>query len=455
MKTTVNRPTQPETAMPPTELKLGLSRRAALALPLALAGCGFIGSDETPPLPGVRINVLPSTGTLEVDPTLTEAVTIPPAVAGLEWPQQGGNAAHDPGISMLGGQFAPLWSADIGEGTAYRRRIPCPPVVAAGMMFSMGADGTVTAFDIRTGNMIWRASIRPPRSRSLNVGGGISYADGYLYAATGLGEIIRFDAKTGTIRWRQPLGVPARSGPAIGAGGIFVSLIDSSIVGLDVNTGKTIWSHQASIPQTGVLGLPAPAVSGSIVVAGFGSGDLLALNALTGEVLWTDNLGATGTGLSQLSAIAGMPVIDQGRVFVGSLGGIVLSLDLPTGRRLWEKDFATDQTSWVAGDWVFQLSTDQRLAALTADGGQVKWVRQLPPYRNMKKLTNPIYWWGAILAGSSLVVVSDDKQLATVDPVTGEITNIIALPAPAAAAAIAAEGHIFVTLATGDVLALG
>jgi outer membrane protein assembly factor BamB len=450
MKTAANRP-EPVALDDLTRL----SRRAALALPLALAGCGFIGGNETPPLPGKRIDVMASSDALDVDPTLTEAVTVPAAVAGLEWPQQGGDAAHDPGISNLGRSLGQLWTADIGEGTAYRQRIPCPPVVAAGAVFSMGADGTVSAFDIHTGDTIWRASIRPKHSRSLNVGGGISYADGHIYAATGLGEIIRFDAKTGAIRWRQPLGVPARSGPTVAAGGIFVSLIDSSIVGLDVHTGKTIWSHQASNPETGVLGLPAPAVSGSVVVAGFGSGDLLALNTLSGEVLWTDNLGATSTGLSELSAIVGLPVIDQGRVYVGSLGGIVLSLDLPTGRRLWEKDFATDQTTWVAGDWAFQLSTDQQLAAISAVSGQVKWVRQLPAFENMKKLTRPIYWWGPILAGSSLVLVSNDKRMAMVSPITGEITDTIPLPAPAAAPPIAAEGRIFVTLASGDLLALG
>jgi outer membrane protein assembly factor BamB len=448
------------TAATPTDLhapeaRPHLSRRAALALPLALAGCGFIGGDENPPLPGTRIDVMASSSALEIDPTLTTAVTVPAAVTGLDWPQQGGNPAHDPGISALGSPLTQLWSADIGEGTAYRQRIPCPPVVADGLVFTMGADGTVSAFDIHNGANLWSASIRPKHSRGLNVGGGISYADGHVYAATGLGEIIRFDAKTGAILWRQPLGVPARSGPAISGGHIFVSLIDSSMVGLDGSNGRTIWSHQASNPLTGVLGLPTPAVAGSIVVAGFGSGDLLALNTDSGEVLWTDNLGATGTGLSQLSAIVGLPVIDQGRVFVGSLGGIVLSLDLPTGRRLWEKDFATDQTSWIAGDWMFQLSTDQRLAALSADTGQVKWSRQLPPFKNMKKLTKPIYWWGPVLAGSSLVLVSNDKQLATVSPITGEITDMITLPAPAAAPPIAAQGKIFVTLATGDLLALG
>jgi hypothetical protein len=60
-----------------------------------------------------------------------------------------------------------------------------------------------------------------------------------------------------------------------------------------------------------------------------------------------------------------------------------------------------------------------------------------------------------VLAGSSLILVSNDKQLATVNPTTGMITNIIPLPAPAAAPPIAAEGKVFVTLATGDLLALG
>lgn len=445
-----NRP-QPST----TADRLVMTRRAALGLPLALAGCGFIGGNETPPLPGKRIDVMASSTALDIDPSLTQAVTLPPAVTGLEWAQQGGNGAHDPGISAVANSLSHLWSADIGEGTAYRHRIPCPPIAAVGAVFSMAANGTVSAFDIRNGTTFWTASVRPKGSRGFDVGGGISYADGHIYAATGLGEIICFDAKSGTIRWRQPLGVPARSAPTISGGHIFVSLIDSSIVGIDGHNGTTLWTHQARNPETGVLGLPTPAVSGSIVIAGFGSGDLLALNADSGEVLWSDNLGATGTGLSQLSAIVGLPVINQGRVFVGSLGGIMLSIDLPTGRRLWEKDFATDQTCWVTGDWLFQLSTDQQLAALSATTGQVKWVHQMPPFKNMKKLTNPIYWWGPILAGSSLVLVSNDKFLATINPINGSPINMIKLPTPAAAPPIAAEGKILVTLASGDLLAFG
>jgi outer membrane protein assembly factor BamB len=454
-----DRPTLP--ALDTADDRQGLTRRAALrraavfGLPLALAGCGFLGGNETPPLPGTRIDVMGDSAALAVDTSLSQPVTLPPPVPGLDWAQQGGNAAHDPEIGSAPALLQQLWSADIGEGTAYRQRIPCPPVVVGGTVYTMSARGEVCAFAIKDGSQIWSTYVRPEDSRSFDVGGGVSADAGALYAATGFGEVLRFDPRTGKILWRKSVGSPARTAPAIADGRLFVSLIDSSAVGLDAAKGDILWTHQARQVQTSVLGLPAPAVSGSIAITGFASGDLLALNVQSGEVLWSDNLGAIGSGLSQLSAIVGMPAIREGRVFAGSLGGLVLSLDLPTGRRLWERDFATDQTPFLAGDWVYQISTDQQLACLSAATGQVKWVHQMPPFKNMKKLRNPIYWWGPIIAGPNLVLVSTHGELATLDPITGTPRATIKLPSPAAAAPVAAEGRVFVTVKSGDLIAYG
>lgn len=461
MSRTTDRPAFAIPAQPDITTEAGLTRRAALrraavfGLPLALAGCGFIGGDETPPLPGKRINVMGGSTALDVDTSLTQPVTLPAPVAGLDWAQQGGNAAHAPEIGTAPPVLGRLWSADIGEGTAYRQRIPCPPVIQAGTVYTMSARGEVCAFAIKDGSQLWSTYVRPKGSRSFDVGGGVSADTDTVYAATGFGEVLRFDPKTGKILWRKSVGSPARTAPTIAGGKLFVSLIDSSVLALDAEKGDILWSRQARQVQTSILGLPAPAVSGSVVLAGFASGDLLALNTLTGEVLWSDNLGATGTGLSQLSAIVGMPVIRQGRAYVGSLGGLVLSIDLPTGRRLWERDFATDQTAFLAGDWIYQLSTDQQLVCMSAATGQVKWVHQMPPFKNMKKLRNPIYWWGPIIAGPNLVLVSNHGELATLDPITGTPRDTVKLPSPATTAPVAAEGHVFVTVKSGDLIAYG
>ena len=119
-----------------------------------------------------------------------------------------------------------------------------------------------------------------------------------------------------------------------------------------------------------MLGLPAPAYADGLVVAGFGSGELVALRAATGSVAWTRQPGRGARAQQHASTcrpIRGLPVIADGRVYVGSLGGLLLSLDLRTGRRLWEREIATGDTPWVAGDWLFLLTTEQQLAAIERD----------------------------------------------------------------------------------------
>src|SRR5690606_34131595 len=59
-----------------------------------LAGCGIgsiFGGEDTPPLPGERLPVLPSDVALEADPRLADVpVVVPPPAVNPEWPQTGG-----------------------------------------------------------------------------------------------------------------------------------------------------------------------------------------------------------------------------------------------------------------------------------------------------------------------------------------------------------------------------
>ena len=46
-------------------------------------------------------------------------------------------------------------------------------------------------------------------------------------------------------------------------------------------------------------------------------------------------------------------MIDNGQVFAIGQGGRMVALELITGQRIWELNFAGIATPWVAGDWVF------------------------------------------------------------------------------------------------------
>jgi outer membrane protein assembly factor BamB len=328
------------------------------------------------------------------------------------WPQPGGAPGHAIGHLALPDTIAQAWSAGIGEGGGYRRKITSQPVIADGRVLTMDSDGYVSAYDTSTGARQWRLDTQADGDRSSNVGGGVSISGARAYAATGRGEVIAIEAATGTIVWRTPIPTAARAAPTIAEGRLFVPTLDDQMIALAMENATT-----------SLLGLPSPAYSDGLLVGGFGSGDLVAFRANTGTVAWSDSLASTRgrTSAVDFSAVRGMPVIVGNTVYAISLGGLMLALDLRSGRRLWERDIASADTPCVAGDWIFILSTDQQVAALNRTDGRVAWVTQIPQWENQAKLRDPIVWNGPTLAGDRLLLAGSSKAAISVSPYTGKI----------------------------------
>jgi outer membrane protein assembly factor BamB len=435
-----------------------LSRRGAVLLPVALGGCSMFDSwfsDTKEKLPGKRLTVLGTRRGLAVDDTAARVV-LPPPVANADWPQAGGTPSHAMGHLQLRDALTPAWRTDIGEGGGYRRKITAQPVVAGGRVFTMDSDAVVTAYDAAAGGRIWRVETQAEDDRSSNVGGGIAVEGGTLYAGTGRAEVLAIETATGKIRWRKPVTTPVRAAPTIAEGRVFVLTLDNQLQALAVDDGHRLWSYQAAQPDTGVLGLPAPAYASGLVVAGFGSGDLVAVRAATGSVAWTDSLAAAGgrTSLLELSAVRGMPVVSDGRVYAGSLGKLTVAMDVRTGRRLWEREIATGDTPWLAGDWLFMLATDGQVAAVSRIDGRVAWLTQLPQFEDEEKKKDPIHWIGPALAGNRLILGSSNALLMTLNPSTGEILGKQDLSGAMSVAPSVAGGTVFVITDDATLVAL-
>jgi outer membrane protein assembly factor BamB len=430
-----------------------------MLLPLAaLGGCSLFdnlfGNTKTP-LPGLREGVMLTHRGLQVASGTPPRVTLPPAVAVDSWPQAGGGPTHSVGRIVGPARLTRAWSVAIGEGGGYRRKITSAPVVAQGSVFTMDSDGVVSAFDVRTGAQRWTFQTQDKKDRSTNVGGGIGFDGGVLYASTGRAELLALEAGGGKLKWRQPLGVPARSAPTIADGRVFVTTISQQLAAFATADGNRIWSFQGSLAETTVLAAPAPAYAEGLVVAGFGSGDVAALRAATGGVAWTDSIAAASgrTSLADLSSIPGMLVINGQRVFAIGLGGLLVGIDLRAGRRLWEHEVASSQTPWVAGEWIFLLSVDQQVAAVSVIDGTVSWVSELPRYENEEKQRDPMQWRGPVLLGEHLVLVGTNAKGRMVSPYTGETQAVFDLPAAASLPPVVAGGVMYVITDDGSLTA--
>ncbi len=403
----------------------GLTRRTALLLPFGVAGCSAITDlldPVKPVLSGTRVELNATRRGLEIKPGEGGVASVPAPAPLADWPQAGGNATHTPGNPAVAG-LESAWTAEVGEGTGYRQRLTAQPVVAGGRVVTMDANGAVSAFNLANGHELWRTGTRPKKDRSTNVGGGVAASADTVWATTGRAEVLGLDAASGQIKWRKPLGSPARSSPTVADGRIYTTTLDGKLMAFAADTGEPAWSHQASTTVTSLFAVSSPAAADGFVVAGFNSGELVAVRADSGALAWSDSLAsAQGTSsLTDLLAISALPVVSGGRVFAIGVDGLLVSLDLRSGRRLWERDVGGSQTPWVVEGAMFVLTQEQALAALDPRDGRPFWVDSLERYHNVKEQSGAVFWVGPLLAGGKLIVASSDGQIAVFDPARGAL----------------------------------
>ncbi len=436
-----------------------LGRRAVLVTPLALAGCSWfedLFADKKKALPGKRENVFADRRGLVVDEG-SPKVTLPPAVRNAAWPQAGGNPAHLMGHLEANDHLVEAWKAEIGDGGGYRKIIMAQPVVLGGTVFAMDSDAVVSAFSLDTGKRLWRVDTKPKDLDSTNVGGGLGVDGNTLYADNGLSSLVALDVATGKEKWHSNLAFPARSAPMIADGRVFVSTIDDRLLAFTAADGRQLWTHQAAEPVTSMLGQPAPGYWRGLVVAGFGSGELACLRADSGSVVWTDGLGASEgrASVSDLLSIRGLPVIVNGLVYAISMGGLLVCNDVPTGRRVWERQIAGEDTVYIAGDWMFVISAEQQIGAININDGRIAWITQLPRWDDAVKRKNTLTWYGPLLVSDRLIITGVSKDALSLSPYTGEILGHIELSEAAAPTIpVIAEGTVLIVTNDGRLLAL-
>jgi len=404
----------------------------ALALLASLGGCGLFGHhvDRGPrtAVLGNRVSVLNTGSEAVADPSLADVpVVVPEPAVNDSWTQPGGNATKTMGDPALPLALHPGWSTRI-RGGDITQRIGATPVIAEGKLYIIDADAVVEAFDARTGARQWQTPLDSNRrDLAVRFGGGVSYDGGHIYATTGRGDAAALDAKTGKLLWKVRPGGPLRGAPGIGGGNIYVLTQDNQIFALKPDTGETVWTVSATLETSGVFGVAAPASAQGTVVAGFSSGELSALRYENGRIVWQDQLSRTAisTSVSAISDIDASPVIDDGKVYAIGQGGRMVAIDLVSGQRLWELVIGGINTPWLAGEWLFVVTDEAKLMCIARTTGKIRWISQLPRYRDPKKKDKPIEWYGPVLAGGRLLLVNSRGQLVNASVADGKIGTSI------------------------------
>ena len=429
----------------------------ALTALVALAACGiFKGGGNKTPVLGQRVPILAGESGITADKTIADVqVVLPMAVVNPGWTQPGGNSAKAMGHLAIGQTPVRAWSAKIA-GTTGRVRLAAAPVVGDGKLFVVDTDAVVHAFDANTGAKLWSlATSSDKENRNAAFGGGVSVEAGRAFATNGLGDVVAIDVATGAEVWRKKPGGPLRGAPTLFLGNAYVVSQDNQLFALAQTDGAVVWTQSGTPETQGVFGVAAPAAAQGTIVAGFSSGELNAYRYENGRSLWTDTLSRStiSTSVSSLVDIDAEPVIDQGRVYAVGQGERMAAVELASGNRIWEQNFAGISTPWVAGEWIFVMTDDARLVCIARGSGKIRWISQMPAWRDEEDKKGPITWVGPVLAGDRLWLANSRGELVAVSPMDGsrgsttEIGDKISLPP------IVANNTLYVLSDKGEITA--
>jgi outer membrane protein assembly factor BamB len=411
---------------------------AALVLAaLVLSSCGVFGGHkekEKTPVLGERLPVLNYEAGAEPDPALADIqVALPPALANDSWGQPGGSADKSVGNLALGASPSPAWSASIGQGSSARKRLSAGPVIASGRVYTVDTMATVRAFDATTGKPVWTKSVEGKNENAHALfGGGVSVEGDRVYVTTGVGAVAALSAADGHQLWKVTPGGPLRGAPTVDNGQVYVVSQDNQLYALKAEDGSPAWDTAGTLEIAGVFGAAAPAAAQGTVVAGFSSGELNAYRYENGRAVWGDVLARTGisTSVSTLSDIDAEPVIDEGKVYAVGQGGRMAALDITTGQRLWEINIAGISTPAVVGEWIFVITDEAKLLCIARSSGKVRWIAELPRWRNENKETKPIQWIGPVVGGDRLILASSDGRLVYLSPNDGHLLSMVEIGEP-------------------------
>ena len=430
---------------------------AVTLLSVSLTGCSLFDK-KGPPLPGERIAVFNERREVEPDKDMANMpVVLPAPVVNDAWPQSGGFADYAMQHLEIAAQPQIVWTADIGAGTTSDRILTTPPVIADGKVFVKDAQSTVSAFRADTGERLWSVTLKPEKARDEGeFGGGLTWYGGRLFVTTGFASVFALDPNTGSEIWRSHESAPIRGAPLAFADRVFAITLDGKLHALAAVDGADLWSFTSLQEVSGYVDGPSPAGFGDYVVAPFRSGELVAFHPANNRSIWNESLvgrGAEARAFGNLADIRGRPVIDRGQVFAMGSAGQITSIDLASGQRRWERNFGGNQTPWVAGRFLFTITSNADVVAMDRDSGKVKWVTPLTQYLDEKR-QKLVLWGGPVLAGDRLLVTGTTGDLLALSPYTGDVIGKISLGAPARLAPVIANRTIYVLTDSGRLVAL-
>jgi len=233
-----------------------------------------------------------------------------------------------------------LWSTSVGGG-GEKLRLALGIAAADDVLYAASRKGEVRALDAANGHTRWESDVK------VELAAGPSAGEGLVVVGTSSGTVIALEAADGKERWRAKLSGEVLAAPLVAGGRVIVRTVDGRLRALEAADGKEAWMVEDLVPRLTLRGTSPPVRAGDVVFCGFDTGRVMAVSIPTGDILWQAQV-STPRGRSELERLADI-----------------------------------DAAVRVAGDEVYAVGYQGRIAMIARDSGQIWWTRDLSSYRDI------------------------------------------------------------------------
>lgn len=302
-------------------------------------------------------------------------------------------------------QFTPstAWDVSVGSGIGdfYSN---LHPAYADSVVYAADRKGTVKALNADDGKEVWSVNLAEKdgwfsRKPAL-LSGGLTVAGGHVYVGSEKAQVYALDAGDGSVVWKTTAAGEVLSRPTVSDGMVLVHTSNGQLQALDENSGAVKWTVNLDMPALSLRGESAPAVAYGAAIVGGDNGRVSAVLMQQGQMIWQQRISqATGsTEIDRLSDVDTTPVIVNGVVYALAYNGNLTALDLRSGQIMWKRELGSVNDFIVDGDRIYIVDQNDRLLALTTDGGVTLWTQSDLLHR---LLTSPALYNGSLVVGDA------------------------------------------------------
>ncbi len=332
------------------------------------------------------------------------------------------------------------WSASLG-GDSEQLRLALRPIVVDGTLYAAAHDGEVMALSAENGRRLWTVKTK------LALAAGPEVGEGLIVLGSSDGDVIALDASNGKERWRKSIGSEVLSRPLIAKDIVVIRTVDGHVEGMSLTDGSARWAVDEQVPRLTLRGTAPPVLAGERVICGFDNGKVLAIDPRNGDVLWDAIVNAPHgrTELERLADIDSPARVAGDDIFVVGFQGRVAMLAADSGQIWWARDASSYRGFTMDEENLYLTNADSVVIAMKRSDGSVLWEQDVMKRRS---LTAPA------LDGDALVVGDFEGYMHWLDKATGEIVARQKTDGERITnAAVSTDAGVFVQTDSGKLLA--